>query len=248
MLSKIASRAWMSALLLGASVAYSSPAAPHIDQQSDLILKSATDYLASLQSFSYTAQTSLESVSNDNEKIVFDSKVDVSIKRPNKIYAQKTGYEALNFYFNGNKIVGYNSAKQKYATADEPGDLDKLVKVLSTYQIEAQMSDFITSDPYAILTADVESSRFLGVAMVAGVKCHHLAFRQNNIDWQLWIEASTKPLIKRFMVTSKGLTGSPSYTVTINQWKSNPVLDDALFEFKAPAASQLVEFAELNKE
>jgi hypothetical protein len=248
MLSKIASRAWMSALLLGASIAYGASPTPQIDQQSDLILKSATDYLTSLQSFSYTAQTFLESVSNDNEKLLFDSKVDISVKRPNKIFAQKTGYEALDFYFNGNKIVGYNATKQKYATADEPGDLDKLVKALSTYQIEAPMSDFITSDPYAILTADIESSRFLGVAMVAGVKCHHLAFRQNNIDWQLWIEASAKPLIKRFMVTSKGLTGSPSYTVTINQWKSNPVLDDAMFEFKAPAASQLVEFADLNKE
>jgi hypothetical protein len=248
MLSKIASRAWMSALLLGASIAYGASPTPQIDQQSDLILKSATDYLTSLQSFSYTAQTFLESVSNDNEKLLFDSKVDISVKRPNKIFAQKTGYEALDFYFNGNKIVGYNATKQKYATADEPGDLDKLVKALSTYQIEAPMSDFITSDPYAILTADIESSRFLGVAMVAGVKCHHLAFRQNNIDWQLWIDAGTKPLIKRFMVTSKGLTGSPSYTVTINQWKANPVLDDALFEFKAPAASQLVEFVDLNKE
>ena len=248
MLRKIASRAWMSALLLGASVSYSASSTPHIDQQSDLILKSAMDYLASLQSFSYTAQTSLESVSNDNEKIVFDSKVYVSIKRPNKIYAQKSGFEALNFYFNGNKIVGYNASKQKYAAADEPGDLDKLVKVLSSYQIEAPMSDFITSDPYATLTADVESSRFLGLATIAGVKSHHLAFRQNNIDWQLWIDAGIKPLIKRFMVTSKGLTGSPSYTVNINQWKSNPVFDDSLFEFKAPAASQLVEFTELNKE
>ncbi|MCX6129248.1 MAG: DUF2092 domain-containing protein [Proteobacteria bacterium] len=216
-----------------------------ISLQSDQALKSATDYIKSLNSFSYTAHTSVETVSSSNEKIMFDMDLKVAVKRPNKIFAQKTGYETMQFYFNGSRLVGFNPSNNRYAASDESGDIDSLLKVLSKYQVEAPMADFVSSDPYKVLFENIESADYLGTAEIAGGKYHHLAFRQDNVDWQLWIDMGPSPLIKRFRVTSKSLTGSPSYTVDLDNWKSNPDIDDSLFNFSIPDTASSVEFKDL---
>ena len=247
MLGKISKSVGLSALLLSAGLAYGADA-PKIDEKSNEVLKAVSTHMASLKSFTYTAHAMTDLISSSNEKVTYDSDINVSLKRPNKLLAKKSGYVAINFLFNGNMIVGFNPKSLTYASADESGDLDSLAKILSKYQIEAPMLDFISSDAYSVLTADVESGTYIGLAEIAGVKCHHLALRQNNVDWQLWVDAGAAPLLKRFQVTSKGLTGSPSYTVDINAWVSNPELADSLFEFTAPTTASKVEFKDLKAE
>jgi len=247
MLGNIAKSVGLGALVLCAAVARGADA-PKIDEQSNEVLKSVAAHLSSLKSFTYKAHAKSDTISANNEKLTFDSEIAISLKRPNKIVAKKSGYEPMNFFFDGSKIVAFNPKSLMYASADESGDLDGLVKLLSKYQVEAPMSDFITSDPYTLLTGDVESGTYIGTAEIAGVKCHHLAMRQNNVDWQLWVDAGKEPLLKRFQVTSKGLTGSPSYTVDISSWISNPDLKDSLFEFSAPSTATKVEFKDLKAE
>jgi hypothetical protein len=40
----------------------------------------------------------------------------------------------------------------------------------------------------------VQSGTYVGLHNVGKVKCHHLAFRQRMLDWQIWIEAGDQPL------------------------------------------------------
>ena len=48
---------------------------------------------------------------------------------------------------------------------------------------------------------------FLWLSKVQGQLCHHLAFRQEDIDWQIWIENGPTPLPRKFLITDKKAKG-----------------------------------------
>ena len=52
------------------------------------------------------------------------------------------------------------------------------------------LADFLYSDVYDRLMGSVQRGVYLGVHDVDGIPCHHLAFEQETIDWQLWIDAA----------------------------------------------------------
>jgi hypothetical protein len=50
------------------------------------------------------------------------------------------------------------------------------------------LSDFVRADPGKGLLADVREARNVGPSKIGDHKCHHLAFREKSLDWQLWVE------------------------------------------------------------
>ena len=81
--------------------------------------------------------------------------------------------------------------------------------------------------------------------MIDGVECDHLAFRNTDVDWQLWIEIGGRPIPRKYVITSKAVTGGPQYTLRIKDWKTDvPIAADS-FSFKPPADAKKVEFAAL---
>ena len=75
-----------------------------------------------------------------------------------------------------------------------------------------------------------------GLHQVDGKPCHHLAFEQEVVDWQIWIDAGT-PLPRRLTITYKLESGEPQYTVTLRRWITDLELDDVKFEFTPPAGA-----------
>ncbi len=58
----------------------------------------------------------------------------------------------------------------------------------------------------------VQRGEYLGIHEAAGVPCHHLAFEQATIDWQLWIDAGKDPLPRKLVITYKTEDEVPQYT------------------------------------
>ena len=56
-----------------------------------------------------------------------------------------------------------------------------LDQLFDRYGVSQPLADFLFADPYKVLTERVESGRYVGERKVAGVTCHHLAFRQADI-------------------------------------------------------------------
>jgi len=73
----------------------------------------------------------------------------------------------------------------------------------------------------------VENGRYFGVDSVLGYNCHHLAFTQDNIDWQVWIEDGPLPLIRKFVITHKNEPGEPEFTALIKSWDFSDRIADS---------------------
>jgi hypothetical protein len=89
---------------------------------------------------------------------------------------------------------------------------------------------------------DVVSGTYVGPATVRGVSCHHLAFRGNETDWQLWIEDGPRPVPCKFVITSKKVQGLPEFTVEFSQWNFSPRLGDEVFHFTPPGDAKRINF------
>ena len=66
--------------------------------------------------------------------------------------------------------------------------------------------------------------------MIDGVDCHHLAFRNTEVDWQIWVAVGDKPLPKKYVITSRWITGAPQYSTTMS-WNLTPDSLDNIFTF-----------------
>jgi hypothetical protein len=77
------------------------------------------------------------------------------------------------------------------------------------------------------------------------VECEHLAFRDLDVDWQIWIEVGDKPLPRKYVITSKAVGGAPQYTLRMRDWKTNVTPAADAFSFKPPEGASGVSISVL---
>ena len=109
------------------------------------------------------------------------------------------------------------------------------------YGISSPVADVLYSDPYKILTEKLTTGIYVGSSTVRGIPTHHLAFTQDNIDWQIWIEDGARPVPRKALITYKNVTSSPQITMWLSNWNFAPRLADSLFEFLPPENAKQVE-------
>jgi hypothetical protein len=80
---------------------------------------------------------------------------------------------------------------------------------------------------------------------VFDAKCRHLGFRQESVDWQIWIDDSTN-LPRKLVITYKEQPGHPEFTAFFNKWNLSADAPDSAFAFKPPADAKRADFAEPN--
>ena len=53
-------------------------------------------------------------------------------------------------------------------------------------------------------------AKHIGRGVIDGVECEHLAFRNQDVDWQLWVQVGAKPIPCKYVITSKAVgIGAP---------------------------------------
>jgi hypothetical protein len=219
-------------------------AAPKIEAKADKHLKAMSSYLASLKTYSFQVEEFFDDVQDDGLKIQLSNQRRVSVSRPNKVHGESGG-DTVNslFYYDGKTVTVFDRGQKTYATEKVPGTIDAMLDDLhDRFDTTQPLADFLFSDPYKMFTGDVQSGTYVGLHHVGKVKCHHLAFRQKMVDWQIWIDAGEQPLPRKLLITHKRQVDQPQYTALIHRWDVNPKLSDDLFQFKAPEGVRKVDF------
>jgi hypothetical protein len=234
-------------MMMAAIPTYSQGQSAAIEPKADQLLRKMSDYLGGLKQFSVQTENTLEVVLRSGEKIQFDNPAEALIQRPNKLRADRKGDVVdQEFYYDGKTLTLYQKDHNYYATVEAPSTVDETIDFArEALDVYAPGGDLIYKNPYSILTEDVLSGFYVGMSVVRGIKCHHLAFRGNEVDWQIWIEDGDKPLPKKFIVTSKWMTGAPQFTVSIKSWNLSPKVTEDMFTFVPPKDAQKIDFIHL---
>lgn len=233
------------ALLLAAAVPQPALAQPDgISPHAQQLLKAATDFLACQQRFSLDTESSIEVVLASGQKIQFDHTARVSVERPNKLRAERTGDLVDQvFYYDGESLTLHNPNDNYYATLPAPGTLEEMLDFArETLDIVAPAGDLIYKNAYDILMQDVTSGFVVGKSVVDGVRCDHLAFRAPHVDWQIWVTEGDRPLPRKLVITTRDVVNAPQFTVVMSNWNLAPKFGAEAFSFTPAKCPTKLEF------
>jgi hypothetical protein len=212
------------------------------------ILKAMSAYLASQKAISATFDSTLEVITPDMEKIQFASSGTLLLRRPNELRATRAGgYANVEMFFDGKTLTVYGKNINGYAQLDSPGSVDQLIDTLRGRGWALPGADLLLANVYDTLSADVIEAKHIGRGVINGVECDHLAFRNQDVDWQLWVEVGANPIPRKLVITSKAVGGAPQYTLVIKDWKTDVAEDQVAFEFKPPEGATKLDVEALAK-
>jgi hypothetical protein len=228
----------------GQTVQVVEPREPKIAPDADAALRAMSEYLAGLEQFSLHTAGSLEVVLTDGQTLAFPFESEVWVRRPAQLRSDRvTETDHLQFFYDGRTFTLYGKQAGLYAQLAAPATLEQAIGAMTEQlDLDAPGADLLHDDPYATLTEDVRSGFRVGSATIDGVRCHHLAFRGNEVDWQIWIEEGSRPLPRRLVITSKQVKGAPDFSVQFSKWNTSPKLHDRSFAFKPPPGAKRIEF------
>ena len=234
---------WLLPALIAVEIAGPLPSgaqSPAVEPEAVQALHLATDYLAGLKQFRAEMDTVIEFVLPDGQKLQNGHRVSVAVQRPNKLRAERVGDIVDQvFSYDGTSLSIDLPRAKYYATVAAPPTLEEMLDFArEKLDVIAPASDLIYKNAFERLTEGLTSAFVVGPASVAGVACDQLAFRNAEVDWQIWIERGKKPLVRKFVVTSKKMPQSPQFMVVISKWDTAPKLADAAFSF-VPAKNAL---------
>ncbi len=228
-----------------ASVAVLSVAATQGARADDAakVLKTMSDYLAGQKTLSAKFDSDIEVVTPELQKIQFTSSGEMKMNRPDKLRVRRTGgYADVDLTYDGKTVSLYGNNAKFYVQSDMAGTVDQMIDTIQTKSsVGLPGADLLLSNSYEELMSNVIDAKHIGQGVVDGVECEHLAFRGPDTDWQIWVETGAKPVPRKYVITSKTITGAPQYTLRIRDWKTD-VNADADFAFKPPADATKVAF------
>jgi len=215
---------------------------PKIELKALEILKQMCDYLKGLQRFSCQTEITEDLLLTTGQRIQLGKTVEVSVRRPDRMRAETQGdADNRQMIYDGKTITLLDRSRNVYTTINAPPEIDAALNhAIQAFNMRAPLADLIYTKAYENLTAGVISGFYSGLHKVQGVPCHHLAFRQKDIDWQVWIEDGPTPLPRKFLITDTKAKGL-QFTALFSKWNTSPQLEDTLFTFVPPEKAEKIE-------
>jgi hypothetical protein len=200
------------------------------------ILKAMSDYMAAQRTLSVRYDADIEVITPDLQKIQFTASGDVLVDRQAGLRATRTGgYADVELIFDGKAVIVHNRPAKTFTRLEAPGAVDAMVQRLrSEHGIEIPGADLLLSGSFEQLTADVVDAKHVGLGVIDGVECEHLAFRNQDTDWQLWVETGARPIPRKYVITSKSVAQAPQYTLRIKEVRTDVKPEASTFVFKTP--------------
>jgi hypothetical protein len=215
------------------------------NDDAEKLLRGMADYVASQKALAVTYDSDIEVITSTLQKIQFTSSGQVQLSRPDKLRATRTGgYRDVEIVFDGKLLTVNNKDGKDYAQIEATGTAEELIDVLrEQHGVAAPGADLLLTNVFNVMMSDVVDAAVIGKGVIDGVECDHLAFRNVETDWQIWIESGARPIPRKYVITSKGIAEAPQYTLRIKDWKTDVAAD--AFAFKPDPASKKIALGEL---
>lgn len=236
------------AFLVALAVSAGAPAAHADEDDAKALLKAMSDYLGSQSSLAFAYDTDLEVVTSDLQKIAFASSGRMTLERPGKLHATRTGgFADVEIFYDGSTLTVFGKTLNAYTQAENvPGTIDELVDWLrANHNIQAPGADLLFANVYDQLMPHVTDVKDLGQGVIRGTTCDHIAFRTEDVDWQIWIAAGAVPYPCRYVVTSRLMAQAPEYRIEISDWTAGGTANSEIFSFVNTTEAKEVQIEDL---
>ncbi|MGK7895538.1 MAG: DUF2092 domain-containing protein [Xenococcus sp. (in: cyanobacteria)] len=217
-----------------------------IDNKADQILRQMSEFIESQEKFAFFAESERDILTMNGVYIQVRHEGDMIVNRPNQFWAKVTGdLVQRELMYDGSKVTVVDTERNIYARGDVSDNMDETLDTLiQKFKIDLPLAELLYSDIYEGIVKNVQAGFYFGMTEVDEVPCHHLVFVEEGIDWQVWIEDSETPVLRKVAIAYKQREGVPRYTATLSNWNLEPEIATDQFTFIPPANAKKVEFVQ----
>lgn len=206
-----------------------------ITPEAQAVLDRMTATLTALQRYSVSAKITRDEVLPFGYKLQNNESARMWLERPNRLRVEVEGdIKNRTYVYDGSQLTMFAPDLNVYAATAAPSTVGELVGVLLEAGIEMPLIDLLYHGITGELTEDVRVGLVVGDSQVDGVPTDHLAFRQPNVDWQLWVEKGKQALPRKLLITTRYEVGDPQYQAILH-WDLKSRIDAKSFAFVPPS-------------
>lgn len=209
----------------------------------DLIRQMSAN-LAALESFRFSAAVGFDEVPLPEVKVKYAGSMEVALRRPGQLrVSYKDELIEREVWIDGEMVNVLAPPQGLWASAPAEASVDAtLDRFAADYGVSLPLDDFLRLDPYSVMMAGAKAHRYIGLSEIQGVPCHHLIVGQEDIVWQIWIEATDRMLPRQVVITYKDLPMAPEFIAVLRDWDLSPSLPDANFQPEIPSDAVRIDF------
>jgi len=240
--------ATLAALALGAGVgvgarpSFAKSAAPAIDPEAVEALHKMGAFLRDQQKFTVRATATTDDLLSSGQKVQFSGTIEMMVRRPDRLRADIRGDRRdEHLYYDGKTFTVYGERVGYFASFAAPPTLADLKTEAEKRGIDLPLADLFYWGTEQDGTKEITAATKVGVSTVEGAACDHYAFRQKDVDWEIWIQQGPQPLPRKLVITTTGDKSRPQHSAVMT-WDLSPQLGDELFTFVPPPEAHKIDF------
>jgi hypothetical protein len=230
---------------VGAAPAAQASNAPVIAEHADQLLKQMGEYVGSADQFTFHADITFDHVLPSGQKLQYEAEEDVALHRPGGLYVEWSGdLGDRQFWYDGTSVTLFDPSTNFYASDSVPGGIDAMLeKAIGQLGFSPPLSDLLYRDPYKTVRGNVQFGLYLGATQVNGRSCDSLAFAEQDIDWQIWIDTGPQLTPCKLVFTYKNQPSQPQFSAVFSNWNFDPRIADPVFKPQLPPGTEKIGFA-----
>lgn len=213
-----------------------------VDVHAVVLLDRMSDVIGEMVSCSFGLHSSVDKVHPTLGLIKEYGTHQVHAVGPDKLHVQtKSSGGNHGYWYNGNILMYYSLSYNHYGFIETPDNILETIEFVNQgFGIDFPAADFF----YPTFTDDLlehsDYVKYLGLVNIDGVECHHIAAKGPEQSVQLWLSNDTFMLPVRYVIIHKSGDHSIHFEGVFDDWKVNPDLPNAIFDFTAPQSARRI--------
>lgn len=205
------------------------------DEKAIASIDKLTVTIGELESCSYSLITNITH-SDASGEAPEHKENDVYMKGNNKMYVfNKSDGHRKAYFYNGSEVAVFRFDEDTYEIVKAPETtMATITAIHDKYGVDFPASDFFYPTLTDDMLHDFDTIVSVGKIKIEGTMCDEINAKNAKMNVFVSIDEATN-LPKRLEIYYLGEEKGKSYEITFLDFKSNPVLEDNLFEFTPPA-------------
>jgi hypothetical protein len=208
-------------------------------------LKEMSNFLMTATTMGIQSEGSLDAVTRDGQRIQLDGTTTYKVRRPGFVIDYQSDIKDRRFIYDGKTFTIYSPEQGFYATVPAPPtNREALDEIYEKFGITLPLEDLFRWSDGALepRIKALQSAYEVGTATIDGVETDHYAFREEGIDWQLWIEQGDKPFPRKLVIVDRNDPARPTFVARL-KWTMNPTFAASDFAFRPDADDKRIALA-----
>jgi len=216
-----------------------------VDDNAVDALKDMSEFLMTAKTLEITSKGTMDVVTANGQRIQLDGTTNYKVRRPGFVIDYDSDRKSRRFIYDGKTFTVYSPKLGFYASAPAPStNREALDTIYKKFGIALPLEDLFRwgEGESAARLQKLQSAYEVGVATLDGVPTDHYAFRQADVDWEVWIQQGDQPFPLKLVIVDRTDPARPTFSARLT-WKMNPTFADSDFTFVPDANAKQIQLA-----